>query len=152
MTRRVAVTGVGVVAPGGIGVRAFWAMLTAGRSATRLATLFDSAGFRSRVAAECDWDPAAHGLEPDQVGRMDRYVQFAAVAATEAVRDAGLDVDRENAWRIGASHALPQTAGRRGNAAEPGSRQPTRPLPRRSPAARACGEAHASSGSVGRGA
>jgi minimal PKS ketosynthase (KS/KS alpha) len=103
MTRRVVVTGVGVVAPGGIGVPAFWDMLTAGRTATRLATLFDAEHFRSRVAAECDWDPAAHGLDPARASRMDRYVQFAAVAAAEAVRDAGLDLAAEDPWRIGTS-------------------------------------------------
>lgn len=81
MTRRVGVTGVGVVAPGGIGAPAFWDLLANGRTATRGITLFDPAGFRSRIAAECDFDPAAHGLDVDQVARSDRYVQFAMVAA-----------------------------------------------------------------------
>ncbi|MET8495778.1 beta-ketoacyl synthase N-terminal-like domain-containing protein, partial [Streptomyces cellulosae] len=57
MTRRVAVTGIGVVAPGGIGATAFWDLLSAGRTATRGITLFDPAGLRSRIAAECDFDP-----------------------------------------------------------------------------------------------
>ena len=43
MTRRVAVTGIGVVAPGGIGATAFWDLLAAGRTATRGITLFDPA-------------------------------------------------------------------------------------------------------------
>ncbi|RKE23206.1 beta-ketoacyl synthase [Streptomyces sp. TLI_171] len=103
MSRRVAVTGIGVVAPGGIGVPRFWELLTAGRTATRGITLFDPEGFRSRIAAECDFDPAAHGLTPDQVARNDRYVQFALVAAAEAVADAGLDPEREDPWRIGVS-------------------------------------------------
>ncbi|KJK57390.1 beta-ketoacyl-[acyl-carrier-protein] synthase family protein [Saccharothrix sp. ST-888] len=103
MTRRVAVTGIGVVAPGGVGVPAFWSLLTSGRTATRGITLFDPTGFRSRIAAECDFDPAAHGLDPVQVARSDRYVQFALVAATEAVRDAGLDLAAEDPWRIGVS-------------------------------------------------
>lgn len=59
MTRRVVVTGLGVVAPGGVGVPAFWDMLTAGRTATRNITLFDAERFRSRIAAECDFDPLA---------------------------------------------------------------------------------------------
>ncbi|MFB7664417.1 beta-ketoacyl-[acyl-carrier-protein] synthase family protein [Kitasatospora sp. NPDC056138] len=103
MTRRVAVTGIGVVAPGGVGVPAFWSLLTSGRTATRGITLFDPTGFRSRIAAECDFDPAAHGLDPVQVARSDRYVQFALVAADEAVRDAGLDLAAEDPWRIGVS-------------------------------------------------
>ncbi|SDT18051.1 minimal PKS ketosynthase (KS/KS alpha) [Streptomyces sp. TLI_053] len=101
--RRVAVTGIGVVAPGGVGVPAFWDLLTAGRTATRGITLFDPAGFRSRIAAECDFDPAAHGLGPDEVQRADRYVQFAMVAADEAISDAGLDLTAEDPWRIGVS-------------------------------------------------
>ncbi|MGW4696273.1 beta-ketoacyl-[acyl-carrier-protein] synthase family protein [Kitasatospora sp. YST-16] len=103
MTRRVAVTGIGVVAPGGIGVPRFWSLLTEGRTATRGITLFDPEGFRSRIAAECDFDPAAHGLTPEQTARNDRYVQFALVAAAEAVADAGLDPAREDPWRIGVS-------------------------------------------------
>lgn len=81
MTRRVAVTGLGIVAPGGIGARAFWDLLAAGRTATRGITFFDPAGLRSRIAAECDFDPAAHGLDPEQVARGDRYIQFALAAA-----------------------------------------------------------------------
>ncbi|MTE22292.1 beta-ketoacyl-ACP synthase II [Streptomyces sp. TRM43335] len=103
MTRRVAVTGLGVVAPGGIGVPAFWDLLTEGRTATRGITLFDPVGLRSRIAAECDFDPFAHGLDADRVERCDRYVQFALVAAAEAVRDAGLEPGREDPWRTGVS-------------------------------------------------
>ncbi|MGW3039938.1 beta-ketoacyl-[acyl-carrier-protein] synthase family protein [Kitasatospora sp. NPDC001159] len=103
MTRRVAVTGIGVVAPGGIGIPAFWDLLTAGRTATRGITLFDPAGFRSRIAAECDFDPAAHGLTPEDVQRADRYVQFAMVAADEAIADAGLDLAAEDPWRVAVS-------------------------------------------------
>ncbi|GAA4878730.1 beta-ketoacyl-[acyl-carrier-protein] synthase family protein [Kitasatospora terrestris] len=103
MTRRVAVTGIGVVAPGGVGVPSFWALLTAGRTATRGITLFDPEGFRSRIAAECDFDPAAHGLDAEQCATHDRYVQFALVAAAEAVADSGIDLAAEDPWRIGVS-------------------------------------------------
>jgi minimal PKS ketosynthase (KS/KS alpha) len=103
MKRRVAVTGAGVVAPGGVGVPAFWDLLTAGRTATRGITLFDPTGFRSRIAAECDFDPLACGLSVQDTERADRYVQFALVATAEAIRDAGLDLSREDPWRIGVS-------------------------------------------------
>ncbi|GAA2428405.1 beta-ketoacyl-[acyl-carrier-protein] synthase family protein [Streptomyces macrosporus] len=101
MRRRVAVTGLGVVAPGGIGAAAFWDLLAAGRTATRRISLFDPAGLRSQIAAECDFDPAAHGLDPDQIRRCDRYVQFALVAAAEALADAGLAPDWADPRRIG---------------------------------------------------
>ena len=97
MSRRVAITGIGVVAPGGIGRRAFWDLLTAGRTATRRISLFDASAFRSQVAAEVDFDGAAHGLTADEVARMDRYVQFALVAADEAVADSGIDLGHERA-------------------------------------------------------
>ncbi|MER7539297.1 beta-ketoacyl-[acyl-carrier-protein] synthase family protein [Streptomyces sp. NPDC097704] len=103
MTRRVAVTGIGVVAPGGAGTAAFWDLLTQGRTATRGITLFDPAGLRSRIAAECDFDPYAHGLSAELSQHADRYVQFAVVAAGEAVRDSGLDTAAENPWRVGVS-------------------------------------------------
>ncbi|MFF9202698.1 beta-ketoacyl-[acyl-carrier-protein] synthase family protein [Streptomyces sp. NPDC014986] len=103
MTRRVAVTGIGVVAPGGIGATAFWDLLAAGRTATRGISLFDPAGLRSRIAAECDFDPYEHGLDADLCRRADRYIQFAVVAAEEAVREAGLDTGTRDPWRTAVS-------------------------------------------------
>ncbi|MFF2460933.1 beta-ketoacyl-[acyl-carrier-protein] synthase family protein [Streptomyces mirabilis] len=103
MTRRVAVTGVGVVAPGGTGATAFWDLLSNGRTATRGISLFDPAGLRSRIAAECDFDPLAHGLDPELSEHVDRYIQFAVVAAGEAVRDSGLDTGKEDPWRVAVS-------------------------------------------------
>jgi act minimal PKS ketosynthase (KS/KS alpha) len=85
----VAVTGVGVVAPGGVGRKQFWDLLTAGRTATRTIQAFDPSQFRSRVAAEVDFDPVAAGLTRRQIRRWDRTTQFAVVAAREAAEDAG---------------------------------------------------------------
>ncbi|MDT3442120.1 MULTISPECIES: beta-ketoacyl synthase [unclassified Pseudofrankia] len=89
--RRTAITGVGVVAPGGTTRKEFWAMITDGRTATRRLSLFDPTPFRSQVAAECDFDPLVAGLSPREVARNDRFVQFALVAAAEAVADSGLE-------------------------------------------------------------
>jgi minimal PKS ketosynthase (KS/KS alpha) len=87
------VTGVGVVAPGGVTRRQFWSQVTAGRTATRRITCFDPSPFRSQIAAECDFDPAVAGLSPRQCRRSDRYVQFGLAAAAEALSDSGLDMD-----------------------------------------------------------
>ncbi|MFE5584796.1 beta-ketoacyl-[acyl-carrier-protein] synthase family protein [Kitasatospora sp. NPDC056531] len=87
--RRAVVTGMGVVAPGGIGTKAFWNLLTEGRTATRAISHFDATGYRSRIAAECDFDPLANGLTPEEIHRMDRCSQFAVVAAREALADSG---------------------------------------------------------------
>jgi minimal PKS ketosynthase (KS/KS alpha) len=93
MTRRTAVTGIGVVAPGGVTRDGFWDLLTKGTTATRRITLFDPAGYRSQVAAECDFDPVAARLTPREIRRADRYVQFALAAAMEALNDSGADLD-----------------------------------------------------------
>lgn len=103
MTRRVVVTGIGVVAPGGVGAPAFWDLLAHGRTATRGITLFNPEGLRSRIAAECDFDPLVHGLEPELVERADRYIQFAVAAAEEAVGDCGIEFSREDPWRVAVS-------------------------------------------------
>lgn len=57
--RRVVITGIGVIAPGGIGTKGFWSLLSEGRTATREISLFDASAFRSRVAAEADFDPGS---------------------------------------------------------------------------------------------
>ncbi|MEE1930427.1 beta-ketoacyl-[acyl-carrier-protein] synthase family protein [Streptomyces sp. TRM 70351] len=89
--RRVAVTGLGVLAPGGTGRKNFWQLLTEGRTATRALTLTRSGPEHGRVAAEIDFDAAEHGLAPAEARRMDRAAQFAVVAAREAAEDSGLD-------------------------------------------------------------
>ncbi|MFG2956452.1 beta-ketoacyl-[acyl-carrier-protein] synthase family protein [Streptomyces sp. NPDC048291] len=103
MNRRAVITGVGVVAPGGVGQDAYWDLLTAGRTATRAISLFDASGFRSRIAAECDFDPLAAGLSPKEVRRMDRAAQFAVVAAREAIGDSGLELSSADPGRVGVS-------------------------------------------------
>lgn len=55
--RRVVITGVEVLAPGGLGRKHFWDLISEGRTATRGITFFDPAPFRSRVAAEIDFSP-----------------------------------------------------------------------------------------------
>lgn len=99
----VAITGIGVVAPGRPGRKAFWTLLTEGQTATRTISLFDPAGFRSRIAAECDFDPLAEGLRPQQIRRMDRAAQFAVVAAREAMADSGAFDDVPDPARVAVS-------------------------------------------------
>ncbi|WP_026416406.1 beta-ketoacyl-[acyl-carrier-protein] synthase family protein [Actinomadura oligospora] len=103
MSRRVVITGIGVRAPGGPGTKAFWEMLTAGRTATRRISLFDPANHRSQVAGECDFVPAFEGISPRHRRRLDRAAQFAVVCAREAVADSGLDLDLLDPGRVGVS-------------------------------------------------
>nr|UPN68081.1 ketoacyl synthase [Saccharothrix sp.] len=99
--RRVVITGVGVTAPGAPGVKNFWDLLTAGRTATRRISFFDPSPFRSQVAAEVDFDAELHGLSPQEVRRMDRAAQFAVVTARQAVEDSGLEFSSVDPGRVG---------------------------------------------------
>ncbi|MEQ3552810.1 beta-ketoacyl-[acyl-carrier-protein] synthase family protein [Pseudonocardia nematodicida] len=99
--RRVVVTGLEVLAPGGVGAGRFWDLISSGRTATRGITFFDPAPFRSRVAAEIDFDAATHGLSPQEVRRMDRAAQFAVVAARAAVAHSGIDLAALDPYRVG---------------------------------------------------
>jgi minimal PKS ketosynthase (KS/KS alpha) len=99
--RRTAITGIGVVAPGGVTRESFWEQITAGRTATRKITAFDASGFRSQIAAEADFDPSAAGLTEHELRRQDRYIQFATAAALEAAADSGLDLDAVDHDRMG---------------------------------------------------
>jgi act minimal PKS ketosynthase (KS/KS alpha) len=103
MSRRVVITGIGVRTPGGNGAKAFWELLTSGRTATRRITLFDPSPYRSQVAAEAEFDPAHEGLTPLQIRRMDRATQFAVVCARESIRDSGLEFEEFDPGRVGVS-------------------------------------------------
>lgn len=101
MGREVVITGIGVVAPGGVGATDFWNLLSNGRTATRSITFFDATSFRSQVAAEVDFVPEAHGLSPQQVRRMDRAAQFAVVTTRQALADSGLAPGDLDPYRTG---------------------------------------------------
>ncbi|MFI5358108.1 MAG: beta-ketoacyl-ACP synthase II, partial [Opitutales bacterium] len=100
-TRRVVVTGLGVVTSLGHEVDTFWSALLAGRSGIDRVTHFDPTNFGSQIGAEVrDWDVNQH-MDPKEARRNDRYTHFGFVAAKQAVRDARLDVTHENGDRVG---------------------------------------------------
>lgn len=101
MARRAVITGFGVLAPGGIGAKAYWSLLAEGRTATRTITRFDASPYRSRMAGEIDFDALAGGLTQGQVRDLDRAAQFALVAGREAVDASGLDFDAGDPTRVG---------------------------------------------------
>ena len=101
MTRRVVVTGVGVISPVGRGKKEFWQSLYQGKPGVDRITLFDPRDFPSQIAGEVkDFNP--HDFtEPKKARRMDRYTQFAVAATKLALEDAGLRIDSTNAPEIG---------------------------------------------------
>jgi act minimal PKS ketosynthase (KS/KS alpha) len=66
-------------------------------------SFFDPSSFRSRVAAECDFDPVAEGLTPQEIRRMDRAAQFAVLCTRECLADSGLEIEERDRQRIGVS-------------------------------------------------
>ncbi|MFM7750792.1 MAG: beta-ketoacyl-ACP synthase II [Opitutaceae bacterium] len=100
-SRRVVVTGLGAVASLGHNVGDLWASLLAGRSGVKRVSLFDPSPYASQIGAEVtDWD-AAQFIDPKEARRNDRYTHFGLVAAKQAFVDAGLDMAREDADRVG---------------------------------------------------
>jgi 3-oxoacyl-[acyl-carrier-protein] synthase II len=100
--RRVAVTGLGLISPCGTGVEKSWEALVNGRSGVGPITLFDASRLDSRIAGEVkDFEPEDY-IERREVRRMDRFAQFAVVAADMALADSGLKITPENAERVAA--------------------------------------------------
>jgi 3-oxoacyl-[acyl-carrier-protein] synthase II len=101
VARRVAVTGIGCVCPVGNDIETTWKNVCAGRSGVDRITAFDPSPLESRIAAEVKgFDPSGF-LGRKEIRRMDRYTQFAVVAAFEAVRSAGLSIPIHTGDRSG---------------------------------------------------
>lgn len=91
LPRRVVITGLGVVAPNGIGRDAFWRACVAGRSGIGPITRFDASFLPTRIAGEVlDFQPEALGLSRVEIETLDRGTQFAIAAANLALQDGGL--------------------------------------------------------------
>lgn len=99
--RRVVVTGLGAIAPVGIGVASAWDSMISGRSGIDPITHFDAADFPTRFGGQVDgFDPAAW-LNPKEARRLSRFQQFAIVAADEAIADSGLSITDTISDRVG---------------------------------------------------
>jgi len=101
LTRRVVVTGVGLVSPLGIGTDSTWDGLLNGRSGVAPITLFDASRHSTRFAAEVKGFDPLNWVEKKDVKKMDRFIQFAVAAADFAVKDSGLVMGPANADRVG---------------------------------------------------
>ena len=101
MNRRVAVTGVGVVSPIGIGRENFWNSLISGRSGVGLVTHFDASSYPCSYAAEVNNFEATDFIHPKSARRLSRATQFAIVSTQKAIEDAQIDLHNENPYRVG---------------------------------------------------
>lgn len=101
MKRRVVVTGLGAVTPIGNDVDSFWDGIKAGKVGIGEITKFDTSDFKVKIAAEVKDFSGKEILGFRTAKRMELFSQYAVVAAQEAVRDAGLDMEKEDAFRVG---------------------------------------------------
>jgi 3-oxoacyl-[acyl-carrier-protein] synthase II len=101
LSRRVVVTGVGLVSPVGIGTEANWEALLAGRGGIGTITRFDASAFSARIAGEVKGFDPLQFVDKKDVKKMDVFIQLAIAATQFAVNDAGLKVTPELATRVG---------------------------------------------------
>jgi len=101
MKRRVVITGMGTVNPLSSDLKGYWQGLLAGKSGVSLIEQFDTSKHRVKFGGEVKNFEPEKVLEAKNARRMDRFSQFALVAAHSAVKDSGIDFSREDVFRCG---------------------------------------------------
>lgn len=101
MKRRVVITGLGAITPIGNNIESFWEGIKLGKNGIDEISLFNAEDFKVKMAAEVkDFDPS-NFIDKKEAKRMDRYTQFAVIAAEESIKDSNLDFNTLNKERIG---------------------------------------------------
>ena len=99
--RRVVVTGMGAVTPIGNSVEEFWSSVKQEKIGFAPITRFDTTDYKVKLAAEVkDFDPEQY-MDKKTARRMEQFCQFAVAAAGEALADAGIDMEKEDPYRVG---------------------------------------------------
>jgi 3-oxoacyl-[acyl-carrier-protein] synthase II len=102
--RRVVVTGLGIISPLGNKVEPTWRNILAGKSGITLIDSFDVSNYSARIGGLIrNFDPNDYGISSKDVRKMDTFVQYGIAAAVQAIQDAGLVANPDNASRIGIS-------------------------------------------------
>ncbi len=101
MKERVVVTGMGVITPVGNNVDDFWNSVKAGKTGFEKITAFDASNFKTSLAAEVKNFNAADYMDKRTARRMELFSQYAVAASKEAIENAGLDMEREDPFRVG---------------------------------------------------
>ncbi len=102
--KRVVVTGIGILSPIGLGMDEFWTGLVQGRSGAAPITYFDTTDFATTFACELKNFSAFDYIDRKSADRMDPYCQYAVIAAEQALKDSGLDLQAIDPLRIGVVH------------------------------------------------
>lgn len=103
--RRVVVTGMGVIAPNGIGLAEFWESLINGRSAVKKISYFDASSYPCQVAAEVSKFEPIDYMDLKTSKRIDKFAQFALGASILAIEDANLNLNKIDSYKIGCAFA-----------------------------------------------
>jgi len=103
MKRRVVITGLGAITPIGNSVEEFWNSLKSGAVGIGEITKFDTTDYKAKLAAEVKNFDAKEYMDPKAAKRMEDFCRFAVAAAKEALEDSGLDMAKEDPFRIGVS-------------------------------------------------
>ena len=101
MKRRVVVTGLGAVTPIGNTVEEFWSGIKEGKVGIGEITKFDTTEYKVKIAAEVKDFQAKDRMDFKAARRMEPFSQYAVAAAKEAFEDAGLDMSKEDPFRVG---------------------------------------------------
>lgn len=101
MKRRVVVTGLGAVTPIGNNVETFWNGIKEGKVGIGPITKFDTAEYKVKIAAEVKGFSAKEHMDFKAAKRMELFSQYAVAAAKEACADAGLEMEKEDPYRVG---------------------------------------------------
>lgn len=103
MKRRVVVTGMGAVTPIGNSVKEFWEGVKAEKIGFEPITYFDTSEYKVKLAAQLkDFNPEDY-MDKKAARRMEKFSQYALAATAEAIKDSGLDMDKEDAYMVGTS-------------------------------------------------
>jgi len=103
MGKRVVVTGMGAITPIGLNVGEFWAGVKEGNIGFDTITKFDASGYKCKIAAEVKDFEGKNYMDFKAAKRMELFSQYAVAAAKEAMEDAGLDMEKEDPYRVGVS-------------------------------------------------
>lgn len=100
--KRVVITGLGTINPLGNNIEEYFTNLNNGVSGACPITRFDTTLFKTKFACEVkDFDPASHGIDRKEARKLDRFCQFAIIAADEAIKDGAIDLETINKDRVG---------------------------------------------------
>lgn len=102
MTRRVVVTGLGMVSPLGNDIASSWSAAVAGQSGIARVTRFDASSLPVQIAGEVKGFDIGHYMSPKEARHFDTFIHYGIAASIQALDDSGLVVDESNAERVGA--------------------------------------------------